>query len=64
VLVRCLSLINGLNNITDAKNVKINRYALICWSCWIIADGPKKEVKEDEGVEPDAPELFEWPEDI
>jgi len=26
--------------------------------------GPKKEVKEDEGVEPDAPELFEWPEDI
>ena len=28
------------------------------------AGGPKKEGDEDDGVEPEAPEPFEWPDDI
>lgn len=31
---------------------------------YFIAGGPKKEVEDDEGVEPEAPEPFEWPDDI
>ncbi|XP_067949261.1 26S proteasome non-ATPase regulatory subunit 1-like [Watersipora subatra] len=38
---------------TDEKLVEI-----------VKAGGPKKEADEDEGVEPEAPEPFEWPEDI
>jgi len=30
----------------------------------VQAGGPKKEGEEDDGVEPEAPEPFEWPEDI
>lgn len=30
----------------------------------ILAGGPKKEAEEEDGVEPEAPEPFEWPDDI
>ena len=42
------------------------KFVFVCSETFniILAGGPKKEAEEDEGQEPEAPEPFEWPDDI